>query len=182
MNSGPDGPDRTAGDHRDAFIRHLFEEAQDQYLAMLGRQTVKREMDRKSVLDREVSLAVKLPVRMAFVDRSSRRDPLPEMANGPVACNPIEPGHEGARIGQSCDRSIHVQPNVLQHVFCIRLAFLAEKCPHVILQPGCKSLEQLAERRAVAGLAPENQNLLIELVGEVIHAGRPGVRVSANTQ
>jgi hypothetical protein len=182
VNSGPHGPDGTASDRRNAFIRHLFEEAQDQDLAMLGRETVQCEMDRLSVLDREVSPAVNLPVRLALVDRSSRRDPLPEMANGPVAGDPIEPGLEGAGIGQSGDRSMNVQPHVLEHVFRIRLAFLAEECPHVILQPGCKPFDQLAECRAVAGLAPENQDLLIESVGEVVHAGRPGVRVSANTQ
>lgn len=171
MNSGPHGPDGTAGDRRNAFIRHLFEEAQDQDLAMLGRQTVQCEMDRLSVLGREVSPAVDLPVRLALVDRSSRRDPLAEMANGPVAGDPIEPGLEGAWIVQSRDRSIHVQPHILEHVFRIGLAFLAEECPHVIPQPGCKPLDQLAERCAVAGLAAEDQDLLIESVGEVVHAG-----------
>src|SRR4051794_16231221 len=34
MNSGPHGPDGAAGDRRDAFIRHLFEESQDKDLAM----------------------------------------------------------------------------------------------------------------------------------------------------
>jgi hypothetical protein len=127
VNSGPHGPDGTAGDRRNAFIRHLFEEAQDQDLAMLGRQTVQCEMDRLSVFGREVSSAVNLRVRLAILDRSSRRDPLPEMANGPVACDPIEPGLERAWIGQSCNRSIHVQPNVLEHVFRVRVAFLAEE-------------------------------------------------------
>jgi glyoxylase-like metal-dependent hydrolase (beta-lactamase superfamily II) len=172
VNSGPHRPDGTAGDGRNAFIRHLFEEAQDQNLAMLGRQTVKCAMDCLSVLDREVFPAVNLPVRLAIVDRSSQCDPLAEMANGPVACDPIEPGHEGARIRQSCDRSMHVQPNVLEHVFRVHLAFLAEERSHVITQPGCKSFDQLAERSTVAGLAPENQHLLIESVGEVVHAGR----------
>jgi hypothetical protein len=171
MNSGPHGPDGTAGDRRNAFIRHLFEEAQNQNLAMLGRQAIKCEMDRLSVLDREVSRAFNLSVRLAILDRSSRRNPLPAMANGPVACDPIEPGLEGARIGQSCDRSMHVQPNVLEHVFRIRLTCLAEECPHVIPQPGCKPFDQLAERSAVAGLAPENEDLFIEPVSDIIHAG-----------
>jgi hypothetical protein len=59
--------------------------------------------------------------------------------------------------------------------------FLAEECPHAILQPDCKTFDQLAERRAVASLAPENQDLLVEPIDEVFHAARPGVRLAAHT-
>ncbi len=182
MNSGSHGSDGTAGDRHNALVRHLFEEAQDQDLAMLGRQAVKREMDGLSLLDRELSPSVDLSNRLDLLDRSSRHDPLAEVADGPVACDPIEPGHEGARIGQGCDRSMHIQPNVLKHVFRVRLAFPAQKCPHVIPQPGCKPFDQLAKRRRVAGLAPENQDLLVHPVGEFVHADRPGVRVFTTTQ
>ena len=149
---------------------------------MLGRQAVESAMDRLGVLDREVSPAVDLRVRPALLDRPGRRDPPPEMANGPVACDPIEPGREGARVGQRRDRTMHGQPDVLEHVVRVRPAFLAEERPHVIPQPGRIPLDHLAERGAVAGLAPEDQDLLKEPVGEVVHAGRPRVRVSANTQ
>ena len=181
MNPGPYGSDRTAGHRRDAVVRHRFKEAQDQHLAVLGHQAVQGAMDRLGVLGREILPAIHFPVHRAVVDRLCRHNPLAQMPNRPVACDPIEPGHNGTWIVQSRDRPVHVQPDVLEHVFRVRLAILAEQRPHVVPQPRGKPFDQLAEGRTVASLAPEHQHLLIKPVGEVIHTVRPEVRVWANT-
>ena len=101
MDSRPHRPEGTAGDGGDIFIRHLFEKAENEHLAMLGCQTIECAMNRLGVLGREISAAVKLAVRLAIVDRSSGRNVLAQIANCPVASDPVEPGLDGARIAQS---------------------------------------------------------------------------------
>jgi hypothetical protein len=174
MNSGSHGTDRASDHRRHAFVRHLLDEAQDQDLALLGCQDAEGEMDRLGIFDREVSAAVKFIDRLDFFHSPGPSDSLSEMSDGPVAGHPIQPGRDGTRVGQGGYGSMHIQPDFLQHVLQVRSAFLAKECLHVVPQSGRKPFDQFSERRVLSGLAPEDQDSLIDLIGEVIHAGRPG--------
>jgi hypothetical protein len=116
VEARPHRPDRAADHPGDVLVGHLLQEAEEEDLAVLGRQPVQGGVDARGVLRREVA-SVPGRVGQPGLRQGDEARPAPaELAEGAVARQAVQPGPQGPRVEQPGQPPEGVAPDLLERV------------------------------------------------------------------
>src|SRR5262249_634637 len=117
-------PHRAVHHARHFVVAHLFEEAQDEHLAVFRAQIIQENVNARRVLGRELLVFLRPGRRhLPLIQRWHRQSALAQLAIDTVASDAVEPGTERGRLPQPRKPPEDIEPHFLEQVVCaLRLA------------------------------------------------------------